>query len=144
MGSEGLGFGVVLDGFGVGVPIEFFAAEAKGDVSEVGDGDGAMRGFDGGGGLDAVLDGVDEIAKVVFAFVEMDFVCGDGTAEFDGIPFEAAAGGGDGTFFAFKLDAGTEVHFVCDMNGGAIGVLVREGEGEWGGVEAAGCWPCGV
>jgi len=74
MGSEGLGFGVVLDGFGVGVPVEFFAAEAKGDVSEVGDGDGAMGGLDGGGRLGAVLDGVDEVAKVVFAFVEVDFV----------------------------------------------------------------------
>ena len=30
------------------------------------------------------------------------------------------------------------------MNGGAIGILVREGEGEWGGVEAAGFWPGGV
>ena len=30
------------------------------------------------------------------------------------------------------------------MDGGAIGVLVREGEGEWGGVEAAGFWPSGL
>ena len=30
------------------------------------------------------------------------------------------------------------------MDGGAIGILVREGEGEWGGVEAAGCWPSGL
>lgn len=124
--------------------MEFFASEAKGNVCQVGDGDGAMGGLDGCGGLSAVLDGVDEVAKVVFAFVEVDFVCGNGATEFDGSYLEAATCGGDGAAFTFELDAGTKVHFVCDMDGGAIGVLVREGEGERGGVEAAGFRPSGV
>jgi len=92
-GKHAVGGFVVREPFGGGVPVEV-AAEAKADVAKVGDGDGAMRLFNGGDGLLAREDAVDEVTRVAGAAGKADLVRSGRVVEeaqragFDGAPVD--------------------------------------------------------
>ena len=62
--GEVVGFGVVEDGFGLGVELDLASAEAVGDVAELAEEGGTVAFFDLGVGAVSGFDAVEEIVEV--------------------------------------------------------------------------------
>src|SRR5258706_2037517 len=103
------GFGVSEDLLFVGIPFEDFTTEAHGDVAEVTNSDGAMGDFAWRGRFFSRDDAIDEVAVMMFAFVQMDLAWADDRIEQrfrSGVMF--AAIGPNRAFAAFERDAAAQ------------------------------------
>ena len=115
-----------MNGFVVGIPGQFFAAQLHGDVGQVGNGNGAVSVFDRGDGLGAGIDGIDEVDHVFLAHGEVAFVVLDLVPEdFFRVGFEASAVGVD-PFSVFAFEGDAAALFCADFHDEAVFVAAFE------------------
>ena len=129
-GEHFVGLFVVYEALGGGVPLEV-ATEAEADVAEVDDRAGTVGLFDGGDGLLAGDDAIDEVAGVVCAAVDAA-VMGAGfvVEERKGVGFYGTSVDPDGAFGALEGDSLADPAGVDECDTGRVdGFEVEVGGG---------------
>ena len=130
-GEHAIGGEVIEDNFAFWVPLNL-AAENHRDVTEVGDGDGAMAYLDGGYRLGTSFDAIEKIAEVALAMVaggsgQVDFVGADFFFQHTfGLGANAAAGNVDPASVADESDALTIMVVAADVHRQAVGISALE------------------